>query len=78
LAIEYECEDAVSLNFHSKQWLDSPLEYKNSASLFVFTDTENRVGKHGKMLKMAIIQEPFPPDTVEVEAEIFSYCEQFP
>jgi len=75
LAIDYECEGDITLNFYSAHWLESPPHRGNSASVMMFANTDEQKGKLGTTLKTAVIQEPFSPDITELDAEIYSYNE---
>ncbi|MDR3601662.1 MAG: hypothetical protein P4L49_14475 [Desulfosporosinus sp.] len=72
--IEYECEEDISLQFYSKQWLDAEPIHNNSVSIMgFFMKPDKPTGKLGLKLKAAIIQEPMAVNTVNIEAELFQY-----
>jgi hypothetical protein len=72
--IEYECEEDISLQFYSKAFLDAEAIQENCASAIGFVVRPDRpAGILGLKLKAAIIQEPFPPATSCIEAELFQY-----
>lgn len=70
--VEYECEEGISLQFYTKDYLEAKPENKNSGIGFIVRP-ENPTGILGLKLKAAIVQEPVPPDTVSIEAELFQY-----
>jgi len=70
--VEYECEECISLQFHTKKFLDSEPAYNNHAMGFR-VGTEKTTGILGMKLKAAIIQEPVTVNTVIIEAELFQY-----
>ncbi len=70
--IEYECEEDISLQFYSKDFLDAkPLHRSNSMGFILRTDQP--AGILGLKLKAAVIQEPVPANTNSIEAELFQY-----
>lgn len=70
--VEYECEECISLHFYSKNYLESkPIHSNRSIGFIVRPDKST--GILGMKLKSAIIQEPVPVDTVNIEAELFQY-----
>lgn len=70
--VEYECEEYISLHFYTKNYLESkPIHSNRSIGFIVRTDKST--GILGMKLKSAIIQEPVPADTVNIEAELFQY-----
>lgn len=70
LAVDYECEDDISIQFYSKHWLGEVSKPKNYI-IGIIVDPEKSIGKLGMKLKTALIQEPVPPDTKVIEAELF-------
>lgn len=75
--IEYEVTEDLQLNFYSSSFLDSKPEVRDSSSSIGFRKKPERtVGKHGLRLRGAIIQEPFEPDTVTFEGELFACIER--
>lgn len=70
--VEYECEECISLQFHTKNYLESKPVHNNSCIGFI-VGTEKATGILGMKLKAAIIQEPVPANTVIIEAELFQY-----
>lgn len=70
--VEYECEEGISLQFYTKSYLEAKPANKNCAIGFIVRP-EQSTGILGLKLKSAIIQEPVPPDTVSIEAELFQY-----
>lgn len=70
--IEYECEEDLSLQFHSREWLDVAPEYKNSCMGFSIGG-EEKTGVLGLPLKVALIQEPMLQDCQVINVEIFSF-----
>ncbi|MBP1924287.1 hypothetical protein J2Z76_000140 [Sedimentibacter acidaminivorans] len=70
--VEYECEECISLQFYTKNYLESKPAHKNSGMGFI-VGTEKATGILGMKLKAAIIQEPVIADTVSIETELFQY-----
>ncbi|WP_313341026.1 hypothetical protein [Sedimentibacter sp.] len=70
--VEYECEEYFSLQFYTKNYLESIPVHKNGSMGFTMS-TEKPTGILGMKLKAAIIQEPVSADTVRIEAELFQY-----
>jgi len=70
--VEYECEEYISLQFYTKNYLESKPVHKNGGMGFI-VGTEKATGILGMKLKAAIIQEPVIADTVSIEAELFQY-----
>jgi len=72
--IEYECEEDISLLFYSKSYLDAkPLHRSGTMGFIVRPDQPT--GILGLKLKAAVIQEPVPPNTTSIEAELFQYID---
>ena len=70
--VEYECEECNSIQFYTKSYLESePVHSNHSMGFRVRPDKST--GVLGMKLKSAIIQEPFPLNTVGIEAELFQY-----
>jgi hypothetical protein len=70
--IEYECEEDMSVQFYSKSFLDSKPSLRNSTIGFILRP-DRPTGILGLKLKAAVIQDPVPPDTMKIEAELFQY-----
>ena len=70
--VEYECEEDISLQFYTTDFLDS-IPPKNSNGMGFIVGADQPKGKHGYRLKAAIIQEPVPADTKFIDAELFQY-----
>ena len=71
--IEYESEDDISLEFHTKKFLDlKPVNHGNGSIGFIIRP-DKATGILGKKLKAAIIQEPVLGNTDIIEAELFQY-----
>ncbi|MDD4781214.1 MAG: UPF0158 family protein, partial [Tissierellia bacterium] len=71
--IEYESEDDISLEFHTREFLDSkPVHHENGSIGFIIRP-DKPTGILGKKLKSAIIQEPVLGNTDIIEAELFQY-----
>ena len=76
MVIEYECEENITIDFHSKQWLDAEHKSSNnntSVGIFWTWPEDERIGKLGMELKLSMITEPLSPDTKTLEVELFSY-----
>ena len=71
--IEYESEDDISLEFHTKKFLDSKPVHHGSGSIGFIISPDKPTGILGKKLKSAIIQEPVTENTEIIEAELFQY-----
>jgi hypothetical protein len=70
--VEYECEDGISLEFHTVKYLEAtPVHTNGSIGFMVRPDDET--GILGMKLKAAVIQDPMEPDTEIVEAKLFKY-----
>lgn len=70
--VEYECEECISLQFHTKKFLDSMPDHKNGSVGFIVR-ADKSTGILGMKLKAGIIQEPVATNTVIIEAELFQY-----
>lgn len=70
--VEYECEDYISLEFHTKKHLESKPVHTNGSIGFI-VNTDKATGILGMKLRAAIIQEPVAADTDIIEAELFKY-----
>ncbi len=71
--VEYECEEYISLQFYTKEYLESVPVHKSGSSMGFIMSAEKSTGILGMKLKAAIIQEPVPADTISIEAELFQY-----
>ena len=72
ISVEYECDDA-GLQFYLQSFLDSEPDYSGDGPMgIILGRSDKKSGDHGMKLKTAVIQSPVPPDTKEIEAEIFS------
>ena len=70
--IEYECEEGITLQFYSKEWLDAA-PVSHSSGIGILMKSDKKCGALGLPLKTAIIQEPMPGNTRRIEAELFLY-----
>jgi hypothetical protein len=70
--VEYECEENIFLQFHSKSYLAAQPEERNWGMVFMLSP-EQSTGILGMKLKSAVIQEPFTAETQIIEAELFQY-----
>lgn len=70
--IEYECEEDISLQFYSRAYLDATPVHRSSAMGFIVSP-DQPTGILGLKLKAAVIQEPFPANTISIEAELLQY-----
>lgn len=70
--IEYECEEDISLQFYTKDYLDAEPVNRNTGIGFIVRP-ENPTGILGLKLKAAIVQDPVTANTVSIEAELFQY-----
>ena len=71
--IEYESEDDISLEFHTKKFLDSKPVHHGNGSVGFIIRPDIPTGILGMKLKAAIIQEPVLGNTDIIEAELFQY-----
>ncbi|WP_326908702.1 hypothetical protein [Sedimentibacter sp. MB31-C6] len=71
--IEYESEEDISLEFHTKEFLDSKPVHHGNGSIGFIIRPDKATGILGKKLKSAIIQEPVSENTESIEAELFQY-----
>ncbi len=71
--IEYESEEDISLEFHTKKFLDSEPVHHGNGSIGFIIRPDKPTGILGTKLKAAIIQEPVLGNTDIVEAELFQY-----
>jgi hypothetical protein len=69
--IEYESEDDISLEFHTKKFLDSKPVHHGNGSVGFIIRPDIPTGILGMKLKAAIIQEPVLGSTEIIEAELF-------
>lgn len=72
--VEYECEEGLSLEFHTEEFLESKPVHRNGGLGFIL-GTEKPTGILGMKLKASIIQEPVQADSVNIESELFQYYE---
>ena len=72
-AVEYECEEDITLQFYSKAWLEAEPVISNSATGIIMATTDQKLGVSGLKLKIALIQEPVPADTRSIDAELFFF-----
>ena len=72
-AVEYECEEDLTLQFYSKAWLEAEPVISNSATGIIMATTDQKLGVSGLKLKIALIQEPVPADTQSIDAELFYF-----
>jgi len=68
--IEYESEEDISVQFHTKAFLDAKPVNRGSIMGFIIRP-EQSTGILGFKLKAAVIQEPVPADINTIEAELF-------
>ena len=71
--IEYESEEDISLEFHTKKFLDSEPVHHGNGSIGFIIRPDKPTGILGRKLKAAIIQEPVLGNTDIIEAELFQY-----
>ena len=71
--IEYESEDDISLEFHTRKFLDSKPVHHGNGSIGFIIRPDTPKGFLGTKLKAAIIQEPVLGNTYIIEAELFQY-----
>ena len=75
MALYYECDKNLILDFYDKEYLDTIPEPREGScsAMAVMMKPEQKTGIHGLELKGAVIQKPVSKDTVCVEAELFSW-----
>ena len=71
--IEYESEEDISLEFHTKKFLDSEPVHHGNGSIGFIIRPDKPTGVLGTKLKAAIIQEPILGNRDIIEAELFQY-----
>lgn len=73
IAIEYECTLDVSLDFYSREYLDSRPEESQSCTTFMLASCkpDQETGCHGMKMRAAMIRMPVAADTKEIKAELF-------
>jgi hypothetical protein len=71
--VEYESEEDISLEFHTKEFLESKPVHHGNGSIGFIIRPDKPTGILGKKLKSAIIQEPVSTGTEIIEAELFQY-----
>ncbi len=77
LGIEYECSLEGNLVFYEKAFLDRrPEEHSGSARmLLMMLRPDEEIGSHNKKLYGCVVQVPLPPDTRQVEVELFQFLQ---
>lgn len=78
IGIEYECSKDMSLQFYSKQFLQSrPEHHTGSATAVLMTlKPDQKTGTHNLPLKGCVVQTAVSPDTAKIPAELFCYYEK--
>ena len=78
LGIEYECSLEGSLVFYETAFLNrEPEEHHGSARMLMMAlHPDEERGTHGKKLYGCVVQAPLPPDTKQVEVELFKFLER--
>ncbi|MCM1098112.1 MAG: hypothetical protein NC427_08585 [Ruminococcus flavefaciens] len=78
IGIEYECSRDISLQFYSRDFLESyPKTHSGSAAFLIMQlKPDQETGTHGLPLKGYAIDTPFSPDTTTVSAELLFYLEK--
>jgi hypothetical protein len=71
--VEYESEEDISLEFHTKEFLESKPVHHGTGSIGFIIRPDKPTGILGMKLKSAIIQEPVSVSTEIIEAELFQY-----
>jgi hypothetical protein len=71
--IEYECEDAISLQFYHSDDLDQE-PVQNASAVGFIMGTDKTAGKWGQRVKASVVQSPVPADTKEIPMELFQYA----
>lgn len=76
--VEYECTLDVSLSFYSSAYLKSkPTVSGTSASfLVIHPKPDNTHGTHGLPLKVCLMEDALPKETVQIRAELFQAYER--
>lgn len=70
--IEYECEEAISLQFYHRDDLDQE-PVQNSGAVGFIMGTDKTAGKWGQSVKACVVQSAMPADTKEIHVELFQY-----
>lgn len=78
MAVYYECDQEVSLDFYDQKYLDTVPEPKEGScsSMAIMMRPEEKTGSHSLPLKGTVIQKPVSKDTRCIEAELFSYTKK--
>jgi hypothetical protein len=71
--IEYECKEDISLEFHTKEFLESKPVHHGNGSIGFIISPDKPTGILGTKLRSAIIQEPVSANTEIIEAELLQY-----
>lgn len=74
--VEYECDESISLEFHSTKYLESQ-PVSNGSSMGFIVSSDKKTGILGMKLKVAVIQEPMDINTEIIEAELFQYFKTY-
>lgn len=69
--IEYECDEEVSLQFFSTEYLDDTP--KSSGAVGFFTGADRPTGKLGSKLKSCVVQTAVNSDIQTINVELFAY-----
>ena len=78
MAVYYECESEVSLDFYDQEYLDTVPQPREGScsSMAIMMRPEQKTGAHGFPLKGTVIQKPVSKDTTCMKAELFSYIKK--
>lgn len=78
IGVEYECSRDISLQFYSKDFLESCPEAHSGSAAFLMMrlKPDKKTGIHGLPLTGCVINAPFSPDTTAVSVELLFYLEK--
>lgn len=78
IGVEYECSRNISLQFYSKDFLESYPETHSGSATFLMMrlKPDKKTGIHGLPLQGYAIDVPFSPDTTTVAVELLFYMEK--
>lgn len=77
--LKYETDDDISLDFRSKEYLDTKIIMNNTASAFAFLcSPDEKIGPNGLKNKVCHIKAVDENDTRDIDIELFSFAVTIP
>lgn len=75
MVVKYECDNDISINFYSKEYLDTVSKPKNgtASSLLISVKSDVELGIHGYKMRGCVKQTPLDADTHQLDVKLFSY-----